>query len=150
MFAPKKPKYLIKLTLVTKLGGLLFEYDTGAVSGTVGSLESFFVIPKSLSETTVNAFKGFLKSSAPIGCIIEGIISELLSQKSGRKKGLVINQIREEYLCCLQGNYSENEFKHLIRKGFNVKNMHYNYVPTRARGSPIFIVLLLAIDLILS
>ncbi|MDB4094421.1 MFS transporter [Flavobacteriaceae bacterium] len=78
--------YLIKLTLVATLGGLLFGYDTGVISGTVGSLDSFFVIPKGLSETAASAFKGFLVSSALIGCIIGGIIGGLVSKKLGRKK----------------------------------------------------------------
>jgi SP family xylose:H+ symportor-like MFS transporter len=86
-------KYLIKLTLVATLGGLLFGYDTGVISGTVGSLDSFFVIPKGLSETAASAFKGFLVSSALIGCIIGGVFGGLVSKKLGRKKGLVLAAI---------------------------------------------------------
>ena len=37
--------YLLKLTIVATLGGLLFGYDTAVISGTVSSLESFFVLP---------------------------------------------------------------------------------------------------------
>ena len=85
--------YLIKLTLVATLGGLLFGYDTGVISGTVGSLDSFFVIPKGLSETAASAFKGFLVSSALIGCIIGGIIGGLVSKKLGRKNGLILAAI---------------------------------------------------------
>ena len=83
-------KYLMKLTLVATLGGLLFGYDTGVISGTVGSLDSFFVIPKGLSETAASAFKGFIVSSALIGCIIGGVFSGLISKKLGRKKGLIL------------------------------------------------------------
>ncbi len=82
--------YLLKLTLVATLGGLLFGYDTGVISGTVGSLESFFVTPKGLSETAASAFKGFLVSSALIGCIIGGLSGGLISKKLGRKKGLIL------------------------------------------------------------
>ena len=85
--------YLIKLTLVATLGGLLFGYDTGVISGTVGSLESFFVNPKGLSETAASAFKGFLVSSALIGCIIGGIFGGLVSKTLGRKKGLILAAI---------------------------------------------------------
>jgi SP family xylose:H+ symportor-like MFS transporter len=88
-----KTKYLIKLTLVATLGGLLFGYDTGVISGTVGSLDTFFVIPKGLSETAANAFKGFLVSSALIGCVIGGILSGLISKSLGRKKGLILAAI---------------------------------------------------------
>ena len=86
-------KYLLKLTLVATLGGLLFGYDTGVISGTVGSLDSFFVIPKGLSETAASAFKGFLVSSALIGCIIGGIFGGLISKKLGRKNGLILAAI---------------------------------------------------------
>lgn len=82
--------YLLKLTLVATLGGLLFGYDTGVISGTVGSLDSFFVIPKGLSETAASAFKGFLVSSALIGCIIGGIFGGIISKKLGRKNGLIL------------------------------------------------------------
>ncbi|TXN38257.1 alkaline phosphatase family protein [Flagellimonas hymeniacidonis] len=44
--------------------------------------------------------------------------------------GIVVDQMRQEYLYRFWDNYSENGFKRLIRDGFNVKNMHYNYVPT--------------------
>ncbi|NJM79855.1 MAG: D-xylose transporter XylE [Flavobacterium sp.] len=80
----------LKLTFIATLGGLLFGYDTGVISGTVGSLDAVFVIPKGLTETAANAFKGFIVSSALIGCIIGGIFSGLISKKFGRKKGLLI------------------------------------------------------------
>ncbi len=90
MAAASNSKYLLKLTMVATLGGLLFGYDTGVISGTVGSLESFFVTPKGLSETAANAFKGFLVSSALIGCVVGGAFSGLISKVFGRKKGLII------------------------------------------------------------
>lgn len=86
-------KYLLKLTLVATLGGLLFGYDTGVISGTVGSLDEFFVIPKGLSETVASAFKGFIVSSALIGCIIGGLFGGVISKQIGRKKGLIVAAI---------------------------------------------------------
>ncbi|MDO6852800.1 D-xylose transporter XylE [Cellulophaga lytica] len=82
--------FLWKLTLVATLGGLLFGYDTAVISGTVSSLEHFFVLPFGLSETASNARLGFLVSSALIGCIIGGIFGGVISKILGRKKGLIL------------------------------------------------------------
>jgi len=85
--------YLLRLTLVATLGGLLFGYDTAVISGTVSSLDSFFVIPFGLDEMSANARLGFVVSSALIGCIIGGISGGIISKKLGRKYGLVLAAI---------------------------------------------------------
>lgn len=82
--------YLIKLTLVATLGGLLFGYDTAVISGTVSSLENFFVLPFGLDETSANARLGFVVSSALIGCVIGGLSGGIISKKLGRKNGLLL------------------------------------------------------------
>lgn len=86
-------KYLIKLTLVATLGGLLFGYDTAVISGTVSSLEHFFVLPFGLEETAANSRLGLVVSSALIGCIIGGISGGVISKKLGRKNGLILAAI---------------------------------------------------------
>ncbi|WP_111709725.1 D-xylose transporter XylE [Lutibacter citreus] len=86
-------KYLLKLTIVATLGGLLFGYDTAVISGTVSSLESFFVLPFGLDELGANARLGFVVSSALIGCIIGGISGGVISKKLGRKNGLILAAI---------------------------------------------------------
>ncbi|MFB9052074.1 D-xylose transporter XylE [Formosa undariae] len=82
--------FLWRLTLVATLGGLLFGYDTAVISGTVSSLDEFFVLPYGLSEMASNARLGFLVSSALIGCIIGGISGGFISRKLGRKNGLIL------------------------------------------------------------
>ncbi len=82
--------YVSLLTLVATLGGLLFGYDTAVVSGTVSSLDSFFVDPFGLAEAAANSRLGFIVSSALIGCIIGGMSGGIISLKFGRKKGLII------------------------------------------------------------
>jgi SP family xylose:H+ symportor-like MFS transporter len=82
--------YVSLLTLVATLGGLLFGYDTAVISGTVGSLESFFVEPFGLSEAASNSRLGFVVSSALIGCIIGGLSGGIVSLKFGRKKGMTL------------------------------------------------------------
>jgi MFS transporter, SP family, xylose:H+ symportor len=82
--------YVVALTLVATLGGLLFGYDTAVISGTVGSLNEFFIIPQNLSEGAANSQLGFIVSSALIGCIVGGLIGGIVSLKMGRKRGLML------------------------------------------------------------
>ncbi|MFH0990552.1 MAG: D-xylose transporter XylE [bacterium] len=82
--------FIISVTLVATLGGLLFGYDTAVISGTVDSLQKFFIEPFGLSETASNSMLGFVVSSALIGCIIGGLSGGYISMKVGRKKGLMV------------------------------------------------------------
>ncbi len=82
--------FITKITLIATLGGLLFGYDTAVVSGTVGALESFFIIPRGLDEFAANSLLGFTVSGALIGCIIGGISGGLVAKKLGRKNGMVL------------------------------------------------------------
>ena len=52
--------YVIGLTMVATLGGLLFGYDTAVISGTVGSLEKFFIEPYGLTEAAANSMLGLV------------------------------------------------------------------------------------------
>ncbi|MBX2965739.1 MAG: alkaline phosphatase family protein [Cyclobacteriaceae bacterium] len=55
------------------------------------------------------------------------------SQANERPKlvvGIMVDQMRQEYLYRYYDKYGEGGFKRLIDKGFVVMNGHYNYVPT--------------------
>lgn len=85
----KNSFYLPGITIVATLGGLLFGYDTAVISGTVGSLRTFFVDPLGLPLDQANAFEGFIVSSALIGCVIGASIAGFVSQHFGRKPSLM-------------------------------------------------------------
>ncbi|WP_079527756.1 D-xylose transporter XylE [Halobacillus hunanensis] len=84
-----KNTYIVLITLVATLGGLLFGYDTAVISGAEGSLQIYFAESLSLSSFV----HGLTVSSALIGCIIGGFISGALSTKFGRKYTLIIAAI---------------------------------------------------------
>ncbi len=57
----------------------------------------------------------------------------LVSQAQERPKlvvGIVIDQMKMEYLYRFQNDFSENGFKRLMNNGYVFQNMHYNYMPT--------------------
>ena len=83
-------RYVILLTLIATLGGLLFGYDTAVISGAVGSLKAYFIDPRNLGIDTANSLLGFVVSSALIGCIVGGLIGGWVSTHIGRKRGLII------------------------------------------------------------
>ncbi|HTJ77644.1 MAG TPA: D-xylose transporter XylE [Rariglobus sp.] len=83
--------YIILITLIATLGGLLFGYDTAVISGAVGSLRAYFIDPRHLGDANeANSLLGFIVSSALIGCIIGGSIGGWVSSRLGRKRGLIV------------------------------------------------------------
>ena len=44
--------------------------------------------------------------------------------------GIVVDQMRYDYLSRYWDKFGEGGFKKLVRNGYNCKNTHYNYVPT--------------------
>ena len=84
--------YLIFITLVAALGGLLFGYDTAVISGAVSSLSNYFEISNFVLGATV--------SSALLGCIIGSSISGFFSSQFGRKKTLIIASLCFLFSAC--------------------------------------------------
>ena len=44
--------------------------------------------------------------------------------------GIVVDQMRYDYLARFESKYGEKGFLRLMRDGFDFRNNHYNYVPT--------------------
>ncbi len=44
--------------------------------------------------------------------------------------GIVVDQMRYDYLYRFYNKYSNKGFKKLLRKGYHLENTHYNYIPT--------------------
>lgn len=79
-------RYIIFLSVIAALGGLLFGYDTAVISGAEQSLQVYFI--ENLGLSTI--FHGLTVSSALFGCIIGGLISGILSNRIGRKNSLLL------------------------------------------------------------
>lgn len=80
-------KFLITMTLIATLGGLLFGYDTAVISGAEQSLQKYIT-------ADYNSFiHGVTVSSALIGCVIGGLLSGKVAGRLGRKKSLQLAAI---------------------------------------------------------
>ena len=97
--------YIVGITLVATIGGLLFGYDTAVISGAEKSIEVFFIKPLGLSSYE----HGATVSSALIGCIIGGAISGFLSNRLGRKNSLFVAAILF-FISALGSGYPEALF----------------------------------------
>ncbi|WP_264520683.1 alkaline phosphatase PafA [Flavobacterium sp. N1994] len=59
------------------------------------------------------------------------IISNLSAQQRPKLVvGIVVDQMKMEYLYRFQSDFSENGFKRLMKEGYTFQNTHYNYMPT--------------------
>lgn len=77
--------YVVVLTLVAALGGLLFGYDTAVVSGAIGYLQKHFALD--------DLWTGWAASCALVGCMIGASAAGALSDRLGRKKALLLSAV---------------------------------------------------------
>ena len=78
-------RYLIAISVISALGGLLFGYDWVVIGGAKPFYESFFGIMNN------PALQGWAMSCALIGCLAGAILSGWLSDRFGRKKLLIVS-----------------------------------------------------------
>ncbi|ASB51144.1 MFS transporter [Alkalitalea saponilacus] len=76
-------KYVLSLSLVSAMGGLLFGYDWVVIGGAKPFYESFFGIAHS------PGLQGWAMSSALVGCILGALVAGRTSDRLGRKKLLL-------------------------------------------------------------
>lgn len=79
--------YLIAISLVSAMGGLLFGYDWVVIGGAKPFYEPFFKI------TGNPALQGWVMSCAIVGCLGGAVISGWLSDKFGRKRLLLLSAL---------------------------------------------------------
>lgn len=78
-------KYIVKLTVVAALGGLLFGYDTAVIAGAIGFLQEKFDLSPAMT--------GWAASSAIWGCVLGAMLAGYASDKWGRKKILLLTAL---------------------------------------------------------
>ena len=61
---------------------------------------------------------------------IESYAEHSLESRPKLVIGIVVDQMRYDYLTRFYGKYGEGGFKRMMNEGFNCKNNHFNYVPT--------------------
>lgn len=72
-----------------------------------------------------------MKTKMLIFIVLQSLfLSSFSQQKPKLMVGIVVDQMRPEYLWRFQSQYTENGFKKLLNKGFNFTNTHIDYVPT--------------------
>jgi len=80
-----KKTFLLLITAISALGGLLFGYDTGVINGAQFYLSKYFELDATL--------KGWVVGSALLGCFFGAIVAGPLSIKIGRKWSLIISAL---------------------------------------------------------
>jgi SP family sugar porter-like MFS transporter len=75
-------RYLLTISLVTALGGLLFGFDISVISGTIPFIQEVFELSESM--------KGWVVSSALIGCMFGAGYGGRFGDRYGRKKVLMV------------------------------------------------------------
>lgn len=73
-----------------------------------------------------------MKLNQLLVAVFTGSILTVTAQQAKPKLvvGIVVDQMKPEYLDRFYNDFSEGGFKRLLKEGFSYRNMHYNYLPT--------------------
>ncbi len=82
-----RSSYLLLISLVSAMGGLLFGYDWVVIGGAKPFYEVFFGIENS------PAMQGWVMGSAILGCLLGVTVSGSLSDKYGRKPLMIVSSL---------------------------------------------------------
>ena len=77
--------YVMVVSLVAALGGLLFGYDTGVINGAIGFMKVHFALDAK--------WTGWAMGCALLGCAIGAGAAGVLSDRFGRKKVLILSAV---------------------------------------------------------
>ena len=61
---------------------------------------------------------------------LKPVQAQIITEKPKLVVGIVVDQMRYDYLTRFWDQYGEGGFKRIINNGFTFKNNHFNYVPT--------------------
>jgi len=99
-------RFLISISFVSAMGGLLFGYDWVVIGGAKPFYEKFFDIAQS------PYLQGWAMSCALIGCLLGSIFSGVLSDRYGRKRLLVLAAFL--FVLSAVGTGATNSFDYFI------------------------------------
>ncbi len=72
-----------------------------------------------------------------ISCSVQQVNNTVVKKETTLKSnpklvvGIVVDQMRYDYLTRFWDKYGDGGFKRMIREGFTCKNNHFNYIPTK-------------------
>ena len=97
--------YLTLACIVAALGGLMFGFDTGVVSGVNDLLKLKWPL-------LTDWMSGLIVASAPIGCLLGAAVAGTLSDRFGRKKILILAALL--FVLCAIGSAAPRAPWHLV------------------------------------